>query len=345
MVKFTREDITSASGGSKDSGKKFVRTLFFHHDPDDTMVDCINSSVMPDYNDCHPVYTAFYVTDIGDVQVHSDSEWYVEVTYSNKIEAIDKISKETEPWNLPPQNVSITTFDKEIPMKMYWNLKRKKFEPLLNSAGVPITATKTVTVGTLSFTMNVKKKSSLPVLNYSYTYNAETETVCNIKIPPLCGKLLPFGAKLHTVTDSNTGKTKYEYYSIDVTIQYILPTGDEGNESWAFAMLDVGTLCRDKDGNLGAIYKFRKARNKNELSTAPVVYGSIDELIIQRSTWNNGDMASFPYEEITELMPLNDGKLYMEAILSTDGSVPYGKIEGLDSEPASWSKYNLPKKR
>lgn len=344
MVQFSKDDITSASGGSRDSGKTFVRTLFFTHDQSDTMVDVINSAYMPKWNDCHPVYTAFFVTDIGEVQTLSDTEWYIEVTYSNKIDSSEIVPEETPPWNLPPQNVSISTFDKEIAMTRYWDPKRKRWRDLLNSAGCRIVAGKTVTVGSLSFTMNEKKKSSIPSLNAAYLYNSSTETVCGIKIPAYCGKLLPFSANLHSVTDSSTGKIKYEYYAIDVTIHFILPTGDDGNENWMFSLLDIGTLFRDDDGNLGALYKFREATSKSDLATAPVKYGSIDALTIQRNKWTD-DLASFPYEEITEPIPLNDGKIYLEAIQSTDGSVPYGKIEGFDSRPASWSKFDLPKRR
>lgn len=344
MIELTRDDITSASGGSKDSGKSFVRTLFLRHDPDDTMVDAINSVYMPKWNDCHPVYTAFFVTDIGDVEVFSDDTFKIEVTYSNKVDSSEPVSAETEPWNLPPQDVNISTFDKEIAMTKYWDNDKMKWRTLLNSAGVRISATKVVTVAQLSFTMNVKKKSSVPQLNAAYLYNAYPETVCGIYIPKHCGKLLPFNATLHSVTDSSTGKIKYEYWSVAVTVQIILPTGDEGNENWSFSYLDVGTLVRDKDGNLGAIYKFRDATKKEEVKTAKVIYGSIDELTIQRSKWDKSDIANFPYEEITEPMPLNDGKLYLEA-MNAQGDVPYGKITGFDSRPASWSKFDLPKRR
>jgi hypothetical protein len=338
-----KDDITSASGGSKDAGKNFVRTLFLRHDRDDTMVDAINSVYMPKWNDCHPVYTAFFVTDIGDVEVFADDVFKIEVTYLNKVDSTEPVSAETKPWDLPPQDVNISTFDKEIAMTKYWDNDKKKWRTLLNSAGVRISATKVVTVAQLSFTMNVKSKSSIPQLNAAYLYNSNAETVCGIKIPAYCGKLLPFNATLHSVTDSSTGKIKYEYWSIGVTVQIILPTGDEGNENWSFSYLDIGTLVRDKGGNLGAIYKFRDAVKKEDLSTAKVIYGSIDELTIQRSKWDKSDIANFPYEEITEPMPLNDGKLYLEAINSPD--VPYGKIIGFDSRPASWSKFDLPKRR
>jgi hypothetical protein len=147
------------------------------------------------------------------------------------------------------------------------------------------------------------------------------------------------------VTDPETGKVKYEYYSLDITIHFILPTGDEGNESWEFSMLDIGTLVRDEQGNLGAIYKFRDAAGKNEIATAPVKYGTIDELMAQRAKWDKSDMANFPYEEITEPMPLRGGKLYIDAINSTDGSIQYDTIDGIDSRPASWNSFDLPSKR
>ena len=350
MIELIRDDITSASGGSKDSGKSFVRTLFLKHEPDDTMVDAINSDYMPKYREVHPTYTAFKVTDISEVQTFSDDTWYINVTYTNSIETGEPVAPDTEPWDLPPQDVNISTFDKEIAMTRYWDNNKMEWRTLLNSAGVRISATKVVTVTQLSFTMNVKKKSSVPQLNAAYLYNAYPETVCGTYIPPYCGKLLPFNATLHSVTDSSTGKIKYEYWSIDVTVQIILPSGDnkaiDGDkefENWSFSYLDIGTLVRDKEGNLGAIYKFRNATKKEELSTAPVIYGSIDELTIQRSKWDKSDIANFPYEEITEPMPLKDGKLYLEAIKSPD--VPYGKITGFDSRPASWSQFDLPKRR
>ena len=345
MIELTRDDITSASGGSKDSGKSFVRTIFFKHDNTDTMVDCINSAYMPQYRQVHPTYTAFKVTDISEVQTLSDDTWYIDVTYTNSIETGEPVAPDTAPWKLPPQDVKISTFDKEIAMKRYWSTTENKWKPLCNSAGIPIQATKTVTVGCLSFTMNEKKKGSAPYMNAGYLYNANTETVCGIKIPPLCGKLLPYSATLQTVTDPGTGKIKYEYYSLDITIHFILPTGDEGNESWQFSLLDVGTLVRDEQGNLGAIYKFREAAGKNDIATAHVKYGTIDELMAQRAKWDKSDMANFPYEEITEPMPLRGGKLYLDAINSTDGSIQYDTIDGIDSRPASWNSFDLPKKR
>lgn len=342
MIELTRDDITSASGGSKDSGKSFVRTLFLRHDPDDTMVDCINSAYIPAWNDCHPVYTAFFVTDIGEVQTLSDDEWYIEVTYSNKLDSgSSPVPNETKPWNLPPLDFKIHTFDKQIAMTKYWDQKEKKWKQLLNSAGTPISAKKTVTVGVMSFTMNEKKGNSIPSLNASYIFNSSAETVCGIKIPAFCGKLLPFSAFLHTVNDSSTGKVKYEYYAIDITIHFILPTGDEGNESWEFSMLDIGTLCRDSQGNLGAVYKFFDAKSKEDLKPENVVYGPMESLILFRDAWT-GEDKDYPWEEITEPVPLNKGEVDYEAMR---GEKPYNTIDGFESRPGSWNRFNLPRKR
>ena len=106
-------------------------------------------------------------------------------------------------------------------------------------------------------------------------------------------------------------------------------------------MLDIGTLCRDSKGNLGAIYKFFNATKKEEVIPTHVVYGPMENLIAQRQKWT-GEEKDFPWEEVTEPMPLDNGKVHLSAIR---GDMPYNTIDGFDSRPASWSKFNLPTKR
>lgn len=337
-IQLIRDDITRANGGSKSSGRTFVRTLFYEHNDEATKLDLIISNRIPKWGVCHEVYTWFYVTEVGDVLDFSDNEWYVEITYSDKTNGTGAgYSPGTKPWDLPPLEVTISPFDHEVAMDEYWDQNTRSWRPFVNSAGTRLIGTKMANYVQMTFTMNKKKATH----NSATIINSSAETVCGIDIPAFSGKLLPFTSTIHTVTDASTGKVEYQYVSQTVTIHI---SGDPNG--FAFSVLDVGTLSRNTRGELGAHYRYRVMNNGNDSpQTSPSRIGTIEDVVAQRKIYvsNGGKINDFPFEEYTEPLPLANGVLDLNAIAAGQNAV-YNKITGYQSRPQSWGKFNLPRK-
>lgn len=333
MITFWKEDYTRATGGSADAGRSFTRTMFFKHGSDDNIVDLIISNRIPEYNDCHPVYTWFCAEEIGEVEVFDDETWSIDITYTARS---GNAEPETDPWDLPPQDVTLSSFDQEVAMNEYWNDRTNSWSPFVNSAGTKMLATKIDSLMQLTFTINRKTAQH----NSSAIINNSSETVCGIQISRHCGKLLPFTSEYHKVTNPD-GSIKYEYVSQKVTI-HINPS----QAGFRFSFLNVGTLSFDGNGNLSAHYKYRLMRQKSDNPlTVPVAYGTIDQLIAQRQIYvrNGGDVKDFPYEEFTEPLPLTANGELDQGAIAAGANANYSKIEGFHTRPGGWNRYDLPR--
>ena len=122
---------------------------------------------------------------------------------------------------------------------------------------------------------------------------------------------------------------------------------------WKKVFLNVGTRARfeNKDGvkHISRIYKYRylpsynKATYFTDLANAMELYGSLEDLIAARKAFldssKEATSSMFPYEEITEPMPLNeDGTLDLDALTSKR----YKTVSGYMKKGESWTRYNLP---
>lgn len=337
--------------GLDSSGKQtFIRKMGVTYEEGDTVVDLQESNFFPSVGSVHPTYTQWTLESISTPIVNDvPREMWFDCTYSRGGNS-EKKEKDTPPWELGPQEFQTNTFDIMIPVKRIFKPRDiggdGEWHDYTNSAGAPLLREMPVPVKQISFVMNYKHRKGRPPESVEkYTYNSKKETVCNEKIEPYCGKMLPTSSTLHTVYE-NDGKTiKWQYDSVRYTIQI------NGN-TWKISDLNVGTYCiweKNTDTKYkGPVYKFPDWK-EGDITTASPTFGSMEQLIETRKKYlaadANNKSSDFPWDEFTEPVPLNDdGTLDLKALLNKDGKAEYKRIEGFDSEGESWNKYDLPSK-
>lgn len=316
----------------------------------DTLMDIYKSKLLPQKGARHPHNTSLRLTSCECSPIGNQG---------NKKQAIATLSYSSiynedtteDPWKLGAQSVSVTFNTESVPFIYGYNQNGQRIQ-LLNSAGCKITAETSRFIKAVSFMYCVKAKSKgdAPVNDYP-VINASSVKVAGFSIPALQGMLMPMSANYVTEYDETTGDVLREYWEVTATVQI-------NKKGWAKRLLDVGTMAKfpdeDSSGLPKPIYQYTPWKSKNDAENVSVrpVFGSINAVVKAKNEYAKlftGDEQqkrwdSLPYQEITEPMPLNNGELYHQALYNP-ANTPYKEIVVYESNPESWAKWNLPRKR
>lgn len=355
-----REIFTDSNGNAT-----LTRVIQFEAD---SLDEIATSNLVPQWRSRHPKLSNFYLSTGRTVKNGNKNrgvQALATLSYVNSSSSVNFITG-VDPWDLGALNFHISYIT--MPQPLLWGYTREGEAILnLNSAGTRILAESTEYIPVLNFTYCIKAKSSSePIVNRKPIVNKNAVTVAGIPIAPMWGKLMPLSATLIQEYNSSGTRVQRSYWEYSAQIQlredYAAegqPLSDFVKNGWGLVELDVGTLCRFKgqDGALieqaQSIYRYTPWKSKEDMKkNIPPKYGSLDDVIRAREEFASSPgldrqtaLSNFPYEEVTEPMPLKkDGTLYEEAIADPK-SYPYNKIEIFDCEIGSWNAYNLPRKR
>lgn len=355
-----REIFTDSNGNAT-----LTRVIQFEAD---SLDEIATSNLVPQWRSRHPKLSNFYLSTGRTVKNGNKNrgvQALATLSYVNSSSSVNFITG-VDPWDLGALNFHISYIT--MPQPLLWGYTREGEAILnLNSAGTRILAESTEYIPVLNFTYCIKAKSSSePIVNRKPIVNKNAVTVAGIPIAPMWGKLMPLSATLIQEYNSSGTRVQRSYWEYSAQIQlredYAAegqPLSDFVKNGWGLVELDVGTLCRFKgpDGALieqaQSIYRYTPWKSKEDMKkNIPPKYGSLDDVIRAREEFAGSSgldrqtaLSNFPYEEVTEPMPLKkDGTLYEEAIADPK-SYPYNKIEIFDCEIGSWNAYNLPRKR
>ena len=339
--------------GEDNSGKKnATRYMVFSCDNGDSSMLLAESNLVPKRNDVHPVYTRWSVESVGaPVYDAADHRFMLKIKYKFGGDSgggnggTENISS-VEPWLLGAQNVKITVFEKEKVIDQLWNPDKNSWVSLINTAGNKLLLQGSEYVLQLSFTQNYKHTTGKwREMNSNISINDSDVKVCNLNIKKYSGLLKPFLPELHTVYE-NDGKTiKWEYESINYTIEVLT------DSNWLKSVLNVGRLARfERKGELTVLPEpvfsytpWKTADDTANMQVKPVYGGITDVQAAQIEYQKVAPGKKIPYSQIDEDLPLKeDGTLYLEAMENPDEN-PYLKIEGFTVIPESWAKYGLPR--
>lgn len=220
-----------------------TRKIYFESDGmNEGPVDIARLEMFPKMYSAHPLYSNYKY--YGNANIDSvintpeRSVWCAELEYSTTNSNAtddegDPVTSETPPWKLRPDNISfsypevVIPFDvayKEDGTTLYAVNVSKDDLPLVtgkrvtNSAGDPLVLTRSVHNIQINFTYAVKEWNIKNLFDYGDTINSSDIDVCGIKIPAFQALLLPL-SPTHIRVYKDDGSLKWEYWSIDVSIQ------------------------------------------------------------------------------------------------------------------------------
>ena len=262
----------------------------------------------------------------------------------------DSSGEDIDPWKFDAQNYSAQPFQVEKPLNYIYNTDGQRVQ-LLNSAGCRIEATGEVYGVEHSFVFYTKNEpQNLP---QQPVINASTIRVAGESFAKFSAMMMP-PSITHIVDRDDTGKIIRSYYEIPVTIR-TFPDG------WLEQFLDVGTLALfGDDPTPQPIYKYSPWTGTNDAANLQVrpVFGSIQDVIAAKKAYAKAKsgkeditdqtyMAAYkelPYEEMTEPLPLDNGRIYTAA-LTDPNNHPYRTIDGFKVQIVNFGQFNIPKKR
>lgn len=155
-----------------------------------------------------------------------------------------RVSADTPPWKLKPQEIRFTTVGKEMPTICAYNSKGELFDrngravnPVVSTAGEPFKVMGEYLRPQMSFTYYVKsdKWKAGKGMAYANSINSKDITVCGTPIYEGTGLLLPIQATKMVTYESDSTKVKWRYWKLDVTIAC-----DPGQMTFSKTVLNVG---------------------------------------------------------------------------------------------------------
>lgn len=345
----TLEYAKDVSLSVNDGGMTRVREKLLHAD---SIEELIKENLIPQYGSRHPENSRFRLTDGSIEQVgNSDSsaQWLFSGTYTNGAISGDG---DIDPWDLEAQGFSVDRFTLSAPVFKIRN-KQGSLVPFVNSAKCRMQAQRDIYGAEYSFFFCLKyKETSTPDLPSQPIINSATVKVAGETLPAYSSLLFPPSMRL--VSDyEDDGTLKRSYWEISCKIRRHPHSG-----GWFEDYPDVGTLALDSSGKAAPIYRFSAWKNKEDKNNLqlPPSFGSIQEVIHAKGFYaaavSGGKenetywqaWQELPYEEITEPLPLRNGKVYLEA-MADPVNYPYHQITGTVYQLGEFSQYDLPKKR
>lgn len=289
-----------------------------------------------------------------------------------------EVTADTPPWELLPDNLSFSNPERQIPFQAAYNASGQRYNsagqvliPVQNSAGTPFVAQTTARDMEMSFTFATKKWNINNSINYGNTINASEIEICGVTIPARRALLRPPKCDFITTYEDSTGKKKWEYWNVNVTIlitfspdgfaKRVLNIGDEcywRDIQYKDAVLDIGYTLPGTTTKRSRVCSFRKykefKRSDGKYSYFPVgdiVYCSWDqfiafrEAIISESLYMKdkekkytGEILDPQCEQLSQ-MPLDAAGFLDENAITTK---QYGSLTFLEYPTKSWKSLNFP---
>lgn len=333
--------------------------------------DIISNHLIPEYGSRHPDNSRFRLQDGGIDPVGNQDgmmQFLFRGTYTTKLSSSSSSSggideedggenTDTDPWNLGAQEFSTDTFTVSYPVR---KLRKKDgtIIPFLNSANCRMSAEMDVYGTQYNFIFCVKyRESSEPVLPEQPIINSQSVMIAGVRLPAYSSLLFPPQKRL-IVDRDDYGEIKRSYWEISCTIKrHPLTSG------WFEDYADVGTLALDSSGKAAPVYRYFPWKSTDEnanFATAPK-FGAIENVIAAKNAYaklfgsrNDADpekktaywqaWQELPYDEMTEVLPLKDGKIYEEA-MRDPVKYPYKEITGTTYQVGRFQQFNLPERR
>lgn len=205
--------------------------------------DVLTVAGFPEKYSAHPLYPQYKYYGNGRIYPAGEHSkiWIAELEYSTSNPSTTdigggRITADTPPWKLFPDNIQFTYPEFKIPFRAAYDNKGNMYTtetdettgkkttkpavPVVNSAGDIIAAERTLRNIQMSFTYAVNKSGWKfeNALDYGNTINLTQATVCEFKIPAGRGLLLPPEANFITVYKDGSSNIKWQYWSVNVTI-------------------------------------------------------------------------------------------------------------------------------
>lgn len=347
-----------------------TRTIIYEGSAGETVLDVKKSALYPAHKSSLP-YDANFMLNTIDVKkcignapllFRADCVYKTPYYGTGGVSYASSGSSDTAPWDLGIVDWDISFVETNVPY-LYGYDENGKWVRLVNSAGFPIVAETPISLSQISFSFNIRSTRAV-LFNSQPVINKNAETINGYVIRAYCGKLYPIGVRRLKVYN-NDGTIKWDYYQCSVSILCNPVT-------WWDEFLDVGTLAKFTKGEgetveefRGAIYSYTPWVSKSASENIKVLpkYGSMEDVIKAKTdyadimdpsskdkarkspAWESA-FAKLPWEEVTELLPLKNGEIYMDAIkhaLDAPDAYPYGKIKRIRYAPIAWNSYNFPR--
>lgn len=275
----------------------------------------IGPDILPRANDSFPGDNAAKCTNVS-IKRLSEKLWEATCSYEYSGDTITTESTEDEidPWNLPPFNISVTSYGVNEAASKAYDTDDAQDNPtinILNSAGdqfnPPLSTVKRVAV--IKFSYNLKTFSLNWPLEYIDTVNKESVCVLGVSIPAQTAMMQNLEGQRLSVKNSD-GDVDY-YWQINVEIA-VSKTGFDHE------VLNAGFHCIDGEG----IYEIGICRDG----------GTDDGKMVPITSDYKNNKNVLP---VTEPQLLND-----DGELSTDGA---HYLTFVLNYPKSWNSLCLPK--
>lgn len=318
----------------------------------DNIAEAMGAAIIPQYGSRHPHNARLYLTNrsfepVGNVGRRVQLS--VKLTFSDESDATTLAADaDKDPWDLGAQNVQVSYTTETAPIK-YGYRTDGSLRQLKNSAGSRLLIEGQRNIRQISFMFCVKaKKSGEAPINDKEIINSRTETVAGYTFEPYTAKLMPMNATFINEVDED-GKDKRSYWQIEAVIL-------ENKNSWQRQALNVGTMAKfSPEKPAQPIYQYTPWSSTDDsvnLKEKPK-FGSIDDVIAAKFSYaklfadseKQSRFDMLPYQEITEPLPLlPDGTVYEQALIDPENN-SYYVVSYFETKPASWSQWNLPRKR
>lgn len=289
-----------------------------------------------------------------------------------------EVTADTPPWELLPDNLSFSNPERQIPFQAAYNSSGQRYNsagqvliPVQNAAGTPFVAQTTAMDMEMSFTFATKKWNINNSIDYGNTINASDIEICGVTIPARRALLRPPKYDFITTYEDSTGKKKWEYWNVNVTIlitfspdgfaKRVLNIGDEcywRDIQYKDDVLDIGLTLPGSVTKRSRICSFRKykefKRSDGKYSYFPVgdiVYCSWDQFIAFREAIINESFCMKnneekytkeildPQCEQLSQMPLDAAGFLDKNAITTK---QYGSLTFLEYPTKSWKSLNFP---
>ena len=287
------------------SGGEVTISRVMYFESDSSIEDAVDITSLPEFpgmQSAHPLHPQFKYYGNASIEPLSAKSkiWKATLEYTtsaSNASATDvngnKVTSDTPPWLLRPENISFTYPEVTVPFKVAYDSKGKLTVPVVNTAGNVLTATKSVFNAQMSFTFATKSWSPENGLKYGNTLNSKSEKICGVKFPANTAMLLPPEATYVTVYQDGSTQIKWEYWNVTVNLLI-----DISETVFARKLLNIGDRARFRSLSLSGDKLLSRA-NVNGYAPATDVASQICSFrLTEETSLGNGKYDYHPTGEL-----------------------------------------------